>query len=170
MQFGDILRGLLEQDGISQKQLADALNLAPSTLGNYIRGLREPDFATLSRIADYFGVTADFLLGRRPPEGLSHEEEELVRLYGRFQPRGRGCCAQSGNCSSGRRAGQKKHDRNAAEVCLLPRRFFIFAYFSKWAATSFRYSMIGRCCGQADSHWPQAMQSLALPKMVVRFS
>ena len=144
MQFGDILRGLLEQDGISQKQLADALNLAPSTLGNYIRGLREPDFATLSRIADYFGVTADFLLGRRPPEGLSHEEEELLRLY-------RALLAQ----------GKRLY---------LPRRFLIFAYFSKWAATSFRYSMIGRCCGQADSHWPQAMQSLALPKMVVRFS
>ena len=89
MQFGDILRGLLEQDGISQKQLADALNLAPSTLGNYIRGLREPDFATLSRIADYFGVTADFLLGRRPPEGLSHEEEELVRLYRALSAQGK---------------------------------------------------------------------------------
>ena len=83
MQFGDILRGLLEQDGISQKQLADALNLA------YIRGLREPDFATLSRIADYFGVTADFLLGRRPPEGLSHEEEELVRLYRALSAQGK---------------------------------------------------------------------------------
>lgn len=89
MQFGDILRGLLEQDGISQKQLADALNLAPSTLGNYIRGLREPDFATLGRIADYFGVTADFLLGRRPPEGLSHEEEELVRLYRALSAQGK---------------------------------------------------------------------------------
>ena len=44
---GEILRDLLEQDGINQKQLAAALNLAPSTPSNCIRGLREPDFSTL---------------------------------------------------------------------------------------------------------------------------
>lgn len=43
----EILRDLLEQDGINQKQLAAALNLAPSTPSNCIRGLREPDFSTL---------------------------------------------------------------------------------------------------------------------------
>ena len=34
---------------------------------------------------------------------------------------------------------------------------------SKYAATFFRFSIIGRCCGQIASHWPQPMQSPALP-------
>ena len=98
----------MEQDGISQKQLADALNLAPSTLGNYIHGLREPDFATLSRVADFFGVTADFLLGRRPPEGLSHEEEELVRLYRALSSQGRKLLRAIGELLSRQEGGAEK--------------------------------------------------------------
>ena len=47
---------------MTQKQLANALDLSPSVLGNYIQGTREPDFRTLIRAADYFHVTADFLL------------------------------------------------------------------------------------------------------------
>ena len=48
--------------------------------------------------------------------------------------------------------------------------FAVRPYFSKCAATVFRCSMIGRCCGQTPSHWPHAMHSLALPKSCVRFS
>ena len=44
MNFGNILRELLEDNDITQKQLADDLNIASTTIGNYIRGLREPDF------------------------------------------------------------------------------------------------------------------------------
>ena len=43
MQFGDVLRGLLEETEITQKQLAAELNLLPATLGRYIRNEREPD-------------------------------------------------------------------------------------------------------------------------------
>ena len=97
MEFGEILRELLEQDGISQKQLAAALNLAPSTLGNYIRGLREPDFTTLGKIADYFGVTVDFLLGHTPKDGLSHGEEEILRIYRSLSRHGQALLIAVGN-------------------------------------------------------------------------
>ena len=59
MNFGNILRELLEDNDITQKQLADDLNIASTTIGNYIRGLREPDF----------GITKD------------HGEDELLHLY-----------------------------------------------------------------------------------------
>ena len=39
MLFGDILRNLLEERNLSQKQFAEELKIAPSTLGNYIRNL-----------------------------------------------------------------------------------------------------------------------------------
>ena len=54
MKFGDILRELLEENELTQKQLAQDLNIAPSTLGNYIRNIREPDFETLKIFATYF--------------------------------------------------------------------------------------------------------------------
>ena len=47
MNFGDILRELLEDRDLSQKQLADALNISASAIGNYVRNNREPDFGTL---------------------------------------------------------------------------------------------------------------------------
>ena len=60
MNFGNILRELLEDNDITQKQLADDLNIASTTIGNYIRGLREPDFQILKLFASYFHVTTDY--------------------------------------------------------------------------------------------------------------
>ena len=47
MKFGDILRELLEEKELSQKQLAEDLNISASAVGNYVRNNREPDFETL---------------------------------------------------------------------------------------------------------------------------
>lgn len=81
MEFGEILRELLEERDFSQKQLAQELNLAPSTLGNYIRGVREPDFRTLKAIADYFQVSVDYLIDHHGDGKHDHEEDRLLRLY-----------------------------------------------------------------------------------------
>ena len=62
MEYGEVLREILEERGISQKKMAEDLNMAVSTLGNYIRDNREPDFKTLKRMADYFQVSVDYLL------------------------------------------------------------------------------------------------------------
>ena len=81
MLFGDILRNLLEERNLSQKQFAEELKIAPSTLGNYIRNLREPDYATLKRIAAYFNVTADYLLDHQTAHSKSRLEDELLRVF-----------------------------------------------------------------------------------------
>lgn len=82
MKFGDLLRGLLEEREISQKQLAKDLNIAPSTIGYYIRNTREPDFDSVRRIAAYFGVSADYLLGMSSERAarLTEGERELLRV------------------------------------------------------------------------------------------
>ena len=81
MKFGDILRNLISDRNITQKQLASELNIAPSTLGNYIQDSREPDFQTLKDIAGYFNVTVDYLIDNRSPYTQSRKEEELLRIY-----------------------------------------------------------------------------------------
>lgn len=81
MKFGEILKELLCVHGMAQKQLAENLNLSPSALGNYIQGSREPDYETLMRIADYFHVTTDFLLGRACGPAASQSEELLLHIF-----------------------------------------------------------------------------------------
>lgn len=67
MEFHERLRYLIDCEEMKIKDLAAKLHLAPSTLGNYVQGTREPDYDTLRRIADYFGVSIDYLLGHEPP-------------------------------------------------------------------------------------------------------
>lgn len=81
MKFGEILRELLEDNDITQKQLAVDLNLAPTTIGNYIRCFREPDFAILKLFATYFNVTTDYLLDFQAGPTKDHSEDALLRLY-----------------------------------------------------------------------------------------
>ncbi len=86
MKFGDILRSLINDRNITQKQLASDLNIAPSTLGNYIQDSREPDFQTLKDIANYFNVTVDYLIDNRSPYTQSRNEEEILRIYRALSP------------------------------------------------------------------------------------
>lgn len=81
MTFGDILRELLENSDITQKQLAADLNIGATTIGNYIRGLREPDFEILKLLAAYFNVTTDYLLDFQSGTAKDHGEDELLHLY-----------------------------------------------------------------------------------------
>ena len=62
--FGRTLRRLRKEDNLTQKQLADKLGLAFSTISMYERGDREPDFETLEAIADFFNVSMDTLYGK----------------------------------------------------------------------------------------------------------
>ena len=86
MTFGDILRELLEDNNITQKQLAADLNIGATTIGNYIRGLREPDFEILKLFATYFNVTTDYLLNFHAGITKDHGEDELLRLYRSLAP------------------------------------------------------------------------------------
>ena len=58
------IKFLRKKKGLTQAQLCKVLNIAQPTLSGYETGNYEPDQDTLGRIADYFGVTVDFILGR----------------------------------------------------------------------------------------------------------
>ena len=77
--FGYTLKKLRTQHGLSQQKLSQELNVAQSTIGNWESGTREPDFVTTKKIADYFHVTTDYLLGRSdsPSPQLLHIPDEL---------------------------------------------------------------------------------------------
>ena len=55
---------LRKEKKITQAKLAQIIGIGRSTLAMYETGGSEPDFATASKLADYFGVSVDYLLGR----------------------------------------------------------------------------------------------------------
>ena len=62
--FSVVLKELRSAFGMTQDELAQALGISRSRIGMYELGQREPDFETLEKLADYFNVDYDFLLGR----------------------------------------------------------------------------------------------------------
>lgn len=86
MDFNVRLKELLEEKNLTQKQLAFDLHIASSTVNGYLKDYREPDFGMLVRLAQYFDVSADYLLGlseeKKPaPSSLDAAETRLIHLY-----------------------------------------------------------------------------------------
>lgn len=61
--LGDQLTKLRKNNGLTQEALAKKLGIPRSTYSNYENGKREPDIETIRKIASFFGVSTDFLLG-----------------------------------------------------------------------------------------------------------
>ena len=62
--FNQRLKFIMKQRGITQKQLANALDMDRSTISNWWRGTCLPTVNRLVDLADYLDVTTDYLLGR----------------------------------------------------------------------------------------------------------
>lgn len=61
--LGKTIKELRLEEGISQRELGNRLNVCNQTVSFWESGQREPDLDTLIKIAKYFQVTTDFLLG-----------------------------------------------------------------------------------------------------------
>ena len=62
--FSTVFKNLRKDNNLTQAELAKKLGVAPSTVGMYERGQREPDFETLEKIANCFSVNMNTLLGK----------------------------------------------------------------------------------------------------------
>jgi len=58
------LKQLREAKGISQMKLALDLSINQNSISRYENGVREADYKTLIKLADYFDVSVDYLLKR----------------------------------------------------------------------------------------------------------
>jgi DNA-binding XRE family transcriptional regulator len=63
MKFKQRLRYLLAERDMTQKALAEKLYVEPTTMSGYVKGHRQPSFETLIRMAKFFDVSTDYLLG-----------------------------------------------------------------------------------------------------------
>jgi len=110
-EFPLIIKELRENKGLSQEQLAKKIGFSGSTIGMWESGQRKPRFEQIGKIADFFGVSADCLLGRPSADcenfsnihssiikssnsvisvrngeerELSEQEMEMLRIFGGF--------------------------------------------------------------------------------------
>ena len=61
--FGDILKDLRKSRNLTQKELGAKIGLSKAVVSKYENGMGYPTFDVLIRIAQYLGVTTDYLLG-----------------------------------------------------------------------------------------------------------
>lgn len=74
--LGERLRKLRLERKLTQREVAEQLGIGVSTLGMYEGGWREPDLDTLMKLARFYGVTTDYLVGVDDSE-LSPEDVSI---------------------------------------------------------------------------------------------
>lgn len=76
--FPIILCELRKERGLSQKEAAAKLGISQALLSHYEKGIRECGQSFLIKVADFYGVTCDYLLGRSTARNTSGGLEELI--------------------------------------------------------------------------------------------
>lgn len=81
--FNIRLRDLRLKKGLTQDELGKILNVSGKTIGTWERDSRQPNIETINELANYFGVTTDYLLGRTPtPSFTAKDERDIQKIVG----------------------------------------------------------------------------------------
>jgi len=97
MTFSNTSKTLRKEKGLSQVQLAEALNISKACISMIEIGKNEPTANTLLKYADFFQCSTDYLLGREDdfgnitihtekPAPLPQDEQELLSIYQALSP------------------------------------------------------------------------------------
>ena len=80
-EFSRTLSLLRQEKGVSQRTAAGALGISQALLSHYENGIREPGLTFVVKACDYYGVSADYLLGRTlTRDGTTIGTEELYDI------------------------------------------------------------------------------------------
>ena len=78
--FSIRLKDLRENRGLSQQAFANKFGISQSTVGMWESGKREPNFATIQKIADFFETSIDYILGNDTISAVCNENMFSERL------------------------------------------------------------------------------------------
>lgn len=78
--LGDTLRYLRKREDYTQAYVAALLKISPGSYGRYENNEREPDLATLAKLADFYGITLDELITGRKQTPLSVSKRKGVKI------------------------------------------------------------------------------------------
>lgn len=68
LDISETLKSIRKKNGYTLQYVAESIGIAVRTYQNYEYGLREVSAETLNSLADFYGVTTDYLLGRNTGE------------------------------------------------------------------------------------------------------
>lgn len=63
--FASKLKKARNNTGFTQREVAKELKMSKSTIASYETGRTQPDIETLGQLADFYGVSVDWLLGTK---------------------------------------------------------------------------------------------------------
>ncbi len=76
--FKKILKFLRHQNKLSQKSLGAAIGYGYTAISNYESGRNEPSINDLIKLADFFNVSVDFLIGHKC--NINNETKYLIEI------------------------------------------------------------------------------------------
>lgn len=82
MSLGQRLRRLRKEKDLTIRQMAKQFNIGKTTVANYEKDDRKPDYEMIRKFAEYFDVTVDYLVGRTDdPNIYIIEKEKLPKEF-----------------------------------------------------------------------------------------
>ncbi|PGC22780.1 transcriptional regulator [Bacillus wiedmannii] len=81
--IGEKIKELRKNGKITQEQLGNAIGVSKMAISYFEKGKKSPGRESLEKIADYFNVTTDYLLGRSEDPELNAEEYNIVSQEGK---------------------------------------------------------------------------------------
>lgn len=75
MKYGERIASLREKHAMTQEELSNKLGITRASLSHYENNRRAPDYDTITKIAGFFRVSIDFLLGRTDDPHIVLDEE-----------------------------------------------------------------------------------------------
>ena len=97
--IGNTLKKLRTNKGLTLQQMGEILEVSHMTYQRYEKNNCDVSTDMLAKIADFYGVTTDYLLGRETaPEqetltslNLTEKEKAFIRTYAELNPEKRSC-------------------------------------------------------------------------------
>lgn len=98
MELKDTLKYIREKNGLTKRELCEKTGISERAYLTYEFGEREPKISVIAKLADFYGVTTDYLLGREPaPDPFAdlnlnkESEEDVIDKYMSLPPNIRAC-------------------------------------------------------------------------------
>ena len=121
------IKAAREKHGLTQQECADLFDVKLRAWQTYEQGVSEPKFEVLCKIADLFGVTTDYLLGREPaPDPFAdlnlnkESEEDVIDKYMSLPPNIRACLMdvllQLADAAKQRKNAQSEDDTQCSKL------------------------------------------------------
>lgn len=129
MELKDTLKYIREKNGLTKRELCEKTGISERAYLTYEFGEREPKVSVIAKLADFYGVTTDYLLGREPaPDpfanlGLCEESEtDVINKYMSLPPNIRACLMdvllQLADAAKQRQNAQPEDDTQGSELSI----------------------------------------------------